>query len=174
VNVGVKASFERVAKVVETLRQSKRCDMSQSRQGYPLRRPSLKRGLGVLAFIAIVAGLFIVGISLNRYLDPFDDQPFAQSAWASADTRVRAPMARDAIRRLPTGMTADQVQALLGRPTPVPRYSGEVDAYGNHLKYPETWFYYLGSWSVYGLDDAFLYVHFDSDKKVALVEITGG
>jgi len=79
-----------------------------------------------------------------------------------------------ASRRLPVGMSADNVRGMLGQPTPVNRFAGAADAYGNHLSYPETWSYYLGSWSMYGLDDAFLYVHFDSGKRVTLVEITGG
>ena len=88
--------------------------------------------------------------------------------------RKLGPPWRDAIKRLPVGMSVDQVRDLLGEPAPVRRYAGAVDAYGNQLRYPETWKYYLGSWSGYGLDDAFLYVHFDSDEKVASVEITGG
>ena len=71
-------------------------------------------------------------------------------------------------------MSADEVQELLGKPKPVSRYSGDVDQFGNPLRHPKTWSYYLGGWGSYGLDAAFLYVHFDSDDKVASVEITGG
>ena len=127
-----------------------------------------------LAGIAVSALLLALGIALSSYLDPFDDQPFSQSGWAAADSETRATMARDSIRQLPLGMAADQVRDLLGQPTPVTRYWGAVDAYGNPMRYPETWSYYLGSWSGYGLDDALLYIHFDSDKKVASVEISGG
>jgi len=128
----------------------------------------------ILAAAVLGAGLLVAGIALVRYLDPFDDQPFSQSAWAAADSQTRAAMARDAIRQLPNGTRADRVKNLLGQPTPVTRSSGSMDAYGNPLKYPETWSYYLGSWSSHGLDDAFLYVHLDSQKRVASVEINGG
>lgn len=127
-----------------------------------------------VAGITAIAGLLIVGIVLKSYFDPFDDAPFTPAAWTAADPAVRATIAHDVVRRLGTGMTADQVKDTLGEATPVHRYSGGVDAYGHHLGYPETWSCYLGCWSTYGLDDAFVYVHFDLDRRVALVEITGG
>ena len=85
-------------------------------------------------------------------------------------------MARDAIRRIGSGMPQPDVRDMLGDPQPVSRFAGNVDAYGNRLNFPETWSYYLGSWSgnAWGYDSAFLYVHFDSNAKVAAVEITGG
>lgn len=87
-------------------------------------------------------------------------------------------MARDALRHLPVGMPAAEVRKLLGEFRPVDRDPrGAVDVYGNRLDHPETWKYYLGNWSgigPYSFDDAFLYVHFNSDGKVAAAEITGG
>jgi hypothetical protein len=88
-------------------------------------------------------------------------------------------MARDALRHLATGLLpAAGVRELLGEPQPVARDPrGPVDVYGNRLEHSETWSYYLGSWSgvgPYGFDDAFLYVHFGSDGRVAAAEITGG
>ena len=50
-----------------------------------------------LAAAAAVVGLILVGIALNSYFDPFDDQPFQQSNWATAVPKIRSPMARDAI-----------------------------------------------------------------------------
>jgi hypothetical protein len=127
-----------------------------------------------LAAIGVIAGMVFAGMAIKGYLDPFDDHTFVQSVWEAAEPHHRAPMARDVTQRLPIGMTADDVRNLLGPSTPVVRYAGAVDKFGNPMKYPETWSYYLGSWSGYGLDDAFLYVHFDAEKKVASVKITGG
>ncbi|MDB5387124.1 MAG: hypothetical protein JWM11_2770, partial [Planctomycetaceae bacterium] len=128
----------------------------------------------VLSTIVALAGLLFLCVAIGRYMDPFDNESFSQASWLTADPSTRAAMARDVIRRLPSGMGAQQVQNLLGQQTSM---SEEADVYGNRLRYRETWSYYLGSWSgvgPYGFDDAFLYVHFDSDKKVSLVEITGG
>ncbi|MDB5335074.1 MAG: hypothetical protein JWN70_693 [Planctomycetaceae bacterium] len=127
--------------------------------------------LGAIAAAIALAGGVVV---LRSYLDPFDDQPFLQSVWAAANAETRASMARDAIKQVSVGASADQVRDLLGKPEPVTRYSGAIDAFGNRLCYPETWSYYLGSWNWGGLDSAFVYVHFNSDRKVASVEITGG
>jgi hypothetical protein len=140
--------------------------------GFPVAYSRRTLVFGLAA--AVVAVLLGIGITLRSYFDPFDDQSFVQSTWAAATPEARASMARDVIRRLHARMTSGQVQDLLGQPTPVARLPGNVDAYGNRLKFPTTWSYYLGSWSGYGLDDAFLYVHFESDKKVASAEITGG
>jgi hypothetical protein len=49
--------------------------------------------------------------------------------------------------------------------------------FGNPLKHPATWVYYLGCWSGLGphnFDSAFLYVHFGPDGLVAEAEVTGG
>lgn len=136
--------------------------------------------LTILTIVAIiVAGGLIVGVgALDRYLDPFDDRPFNQAEWSSANERERGPMARDAVRHLLPGMSADQVRELLGPTQPVYRDPrGPVDGYGNRLEHPETWAYWLGCWSglgPYSFDDAFLYVHFGADGRVIAAEITGG
>jgi hypothetical protein len=107
-------------------------------------------------------------------LDRFDVRPFDPAAWAEASPQERGPMARDAIRHLPPGLPADRVRALLGEPQPVPGRHGSLDAFGNRLRHPETWWYWVGGWWWYGLDSAFLYIHFGPDGKVAAAEITGG
>jgi hypothetical protein len=130
-----------------------------------------------LAASGVVVGLVVAVVALDRYLDPFDDRLFDTRAWAAADSQGRGPMARDAIRHLPEGLPAARVRELLGNPDPFPGPGGTVDGFGNRLRYPETWAYYLGSWSSlswYGLDSAFLYVHFGQDGRVASAEITGG
>jgi len=126
--------------------------------------------------LAAVAVVVLTGVALARYLDPFDDRSFDRREWVAASPRDRAPMARDAIRRIGLGMPQAEVRDLLGDPQPVSSFTGNVDAYGNRLAFPETWSYHIGNWSAnpWGFDDTFLYVHFDSDAKVAAVEITGG
>jgi hypothetical protein len=131
-----------------------------------------------LAAVLGVGGCVAAFSALDRYLDPFDDQPFSPAAWAAADDQVRGPMARDAIRHLPAGTPKVRVRELLGEGRPPwrdPR--GPVDGYGVRLDHPETWVYWLGCWSglgPYGFDDAFLYVHFGPDGRVAAAEINGG
>jgi hypothetical protein len=128
----------------------------------------------VLPTIAVVALVYV----RTHQPDPFDTRPFDPAVWAVADANDRGPMARDAIRHLPPGIPAARVRELLGESQPVARDPrGPVDVYGNRLQYPETWAYYLGSWSElhpYSFDDAFLYVHFDSDGRVVAAEVTGG
>jgi len=139
-----------------------------------------KRVFVLLAVVAVVAAAGLVGgvVALNRYLDPFDDQPFSPAAWSAADSHERGPMARSAIRHVPPGTPASQVRELLGEPQPADRDPrGPVDVFGNELAHPKTWAYYLGCWSglgPYGFDSAFLYVHFGSDGRVVAAEITGG
>lgn len=123
-----------------------------------------------------LAVVILTGIALARYLDPFDDRPFDRREWAVASARDRAPMARDALRQIGMEMPQAEVRDLLGDPQPVLSFPGNVDAYGNRLNYPQTWSYHIGSWSAnpWGFDSTYLYVHFDSDAKVAAIEITGG
>ncbi len=124
------------------------------------------------------AGLTALSLAAIRSLDPFDDRPFHNEAWATADSQDRGPMARDACRHLPPGTLAADVRELLGEGTPVERDPrGAVDVYGSRLEHPDTWTYYLGGWSglgPYNFDSAFLYVHFDADGRVVATEITGG
>lgn len=134
-----------------------------------------------LVVVTILIGLVLAGIMaviLEVYRDPFDDRPFDPAAWTSADSKARGPMARDAIRHLRPGLPAARVRELLGSPDPFPGLPGEpVDGFGNPLRHPETWAYYLGCWSglgPYAFDAAFLYVHFGADGTVAAAEITGG
>jgi hypothetical protein len=126
----------------------------------------------LLAVAALLAagGLWAGMVALDRYLDPFDDRPFDPAVWAAADSHDRGPMARDAIRHLPFGTPAARVRELLRAPEPLPGVPGSpVDGFGHRLEHPEKWSYYLGSWSAlgpYGIDDAFLYVHFGTDGRV--------
>jgi hypothetical protein len=130
-----------------------------------------------LAALIVVVGPVAGVIALDRYLDPFDDQPFDPAAWAATGSQGRGRMARDAICHLPAGLPAARVRALLGEPEPVPGPGGPVDGFGNRLQHSETWSYYLGCWSRlswYAFDSAFLYVHFGPGGQVAAAEIAGG
>lgn len=129
-----------------------------------------------LAVTLVVVGVvFFVGLAVNSYLDPFDDRPFDQAAWAAAEIeRDRGPMARDAIRHIPSGTSRERVRELLGETGCIP-VGG--DRWGVKPRQSETWEYYIGSWSAigpYGLDSAFLHVHFDRDGRVVAAEINGG
>ncbi len=123
-------------------------------------------------------GLALGFVKLDNYLDPFDDEPFSPQAWANAESQARGPMARDAMRWIPIGMPADRVQELLGKKDKYfPGVGGDRDGFGNPLRGHTTWSYYLGCWSSisrYGIDSAFLYVHFGADGLVVAAEITGG
>jgi hypothetical protein len=138
-----------------------------------------KRPLVLLAVALATVGVFVAGVVvLDRCLDPFDDQQLDPAAWAAAKPEGRALMARDALRHLPTGTPAARLRELLGEGDLAPRDPrGPVDMFGNRLSHPETRAYYLGSHSglgPYALDSAFLYVHFDTEGRVILAEITGG
>jgi hypothetical protein len=60
-------------------------------------------------------------------------------------------------------MTQAAVTALLGTPDEIKHN----DSLG------EIFSYYIGSWSMYGFDDAFVYTHFDASQTVLKAEITG-
>ncbi len=122
------------------------------------------------------ASLVTFGVLLlwvfTRWFDPFDDKHFRPSDWNRSSNEVRAGMCDDLIsNRLQPGMTESEVVSLLGKPEE--SLTGETDGGGNRLIGDETYSYYIGSWSGYGLDDAFLYVHFDSSGKVLTAEVNG-
>src|SRR5262245_32563730 len=99
--------------------------------------------LVTLSVIAVV-GVGALSLSVNRALNPFDNEAFVKAAWAVADPPNRAPMAMDAMRHVPVGTSTDQVRELLGDSTPVWRDQRGIDPYGKQLEYPETWSYFLG------------------------------
>jgi len=121
---------------------------------------------GVLSLVAASAWLLI-----DR-LDPFNDAPFTAIDWMNCRTdEARASMARDLVRNhLPKGMSEAEVVALLGEPGVL---QGGTDTGGNRVLGTKTYFYYIGTWSLQGFDDAFVYVHLDSDSKVISAEVTG-
>ncbi|QEG24815.1 hypothetical protein MFFC18_47400 [Mariniblastus fucicola] len=79
-------------------------------------------------------------------------------------------MARDVVSRV-HGMDRDAVVELLGQPSD--RLDAATDAGGHRLRGAEVFSYYIGSWSGYGFDDAFVYVHLDADGHVIYSEVTG-
>jgi hypothetical protein len=109
--------------------------------------------------------------SLCHVIDPFSELTFSPAKWAQAGFDERAGMARDLIRHhLPIGTSRAKVEELLGPPAHVLAANGPR---GKSVLGAETYSYYLGSWSMYGMDDAFVYVHFDAAGKVLGAEITG-
>lgn len=123
-----------------------------------------------LAFIAIYSAL-----TLRSYLDPFDDHPFDSVTWKSNTGRTE--QARAALAQIRSGLSKTEVRNLLGEGNPVTRHPGNVDQYGNRLRHPETWSYFLSGYRgdlLNSFDDAFLYVHFDQDEKVVAAQIAGG
>ncbi|WP_148618760.1 hypothetical protein [Mariniblastus fucicola] len=130
-------------------------------------RFSTRTLLIVVAFVAFaLASVFAV----SRWVDPFDDRNFDSQQWATASSDNRAPMARDVVSRV-RGMDRDGVIELLGQPGD--RLDSATDAGGHPLRGAEVFSYYIGSWSMHGMDDAFVYVHFDTDGAVIHSEITG-
>ncbi|MDB5343332.1 MAG: hypothetical protein JWP89_1709 [Schlesneria sp.] len=133
-----------------------------------------RRKAGVVTFVMVCVGVAL----LPRFLDPFDDASFNRSDWMSSTPEQRAKMARDVItKHIRRGATLEEIVALLGEPEEthnVRARGSRVDQYGNRLHGAKTYAYYLGSWSSYGLDDAHLYVHFDTDDRVLSAEVAGG
>jgi hypothetical protein len=116
-------------------------------------------------WIAVLA-FFVAAVAISwfrSWRDPFDDRPFQSTVWKEADSDSRAAMARDLVsNRLTPGMTQVAVTELLGTPDQVK--SGPQD---------KIFSYHIGSWSMYGFDDAFVYVYFDASQKVLKAEIGG-
>ena len=79
-------------------------------------------------------------------------------------------MARSVLSQV-RGLNQQQVLELLGEPGD--RLTSTIDAGGHRLRGAEVFSYYIGCWSMHGMDDAFVYVHFDADGAVIHSEITG-
>jgi hypothetical protein len=126
-------------------------------------------------FIAITVCAFVLGalFSVWHYLDsidPFNQRSFVAADWAKGHPEERAAMARDLIRNhLPTGLSRQQLKALLGAP------DGDFspDALKGWPRGTQISPYYLGSWSGEGLDDAFVYVYLDKNGSVIRATIDG-
>jgi hypothetical protein len=134
----------------------------------PRKRVVLIVGIILTAGIAAVVVVYCL---MGNPFDPFDDSRFSVEAWRSADPKSRARMARDVIRHyLTPGTTEERVTSLVGKPDEV--IEG-ADAGGHWLPGARSYSYRLGSWSLYGFDDAFLYIHIDRAGKVIVAEVTG-
>ena len=120
--------------------------------------------------VAVVVAFLASLVAFSRWIDPFDDRPFDSNRWAAASVDDRAAMAGDVLFRV-RGLTQQQVLDLLGEPGR--RLTSATDAGGHRLRGVEVFSYYIGSWSLHGMDDAFVYVHFDADGSVMHSEITG-
>jgi len=130
-----------------------------------MARYSLRQLLLGTTLIAI--GLTVL-IALKQ-ANPFDNVAFTPAAWAIAGATERARMSADLIRHhLPKGLSRLQVEALIGRPSWTMGPNG-----GHRVHGAETHVYPIGSWSMHGMDDAFVYVHFDVNSNVIDAEIYG-
>ena len=114
--------------------------------------------------LIICGALFVTGCC-----NPFNDEPFSKEAWAAASVEQRAAMAEDLVaNHVSPGMSVKQVVALLGDPDDtwakqsVHRVLGEM-----------TFTYYIGSWSLQDMDDAYVCIHFDESGRVIVAEIHG-
>lgn len=116
----------------------------------------------LLAMVAIFALSILMMGAMNALIDPFDDFEFDTAGWKQPKNReTAARMCRDLItNHLHSGMSRSKVQRLLSKPDEI-IYSKQ-DRGGNSLPGIETHAYYGGSWSMYGFDDAHLYVHLRS------------
>jgi hypothetical protein len=129
-------------------------------------RFSLKQLL--LGTVVIALGLTTL-IALKRIARPFDNAAFTPAAWAKADPTGRALMSGDLVRNhLRKGLSRSQVEALIGRTDSKMGPNG-----GDGARGAETHKYYIGSWSMHGMDDAFVYVHYDVSGNLIDAEING-
>jgi hypothetical protein len=121
--------------------------------------------------LAIVAA--VVAAAINYFFgnpfDPFDNKRFSPELWRAADEDSRARMCRDVMRRfIRPGMTEEEIIALLGPPNDVQEGEKRDRFIGDY-----SFRYWIGSWSFQRMDDAFLYVHFGSGRRVVAREIYG-
>jgi hypothetical protein len=118
----------------------------------------------MMTMLANMTGMFHV-------FDPFDKRPFSSETWLATTREDRAPMARDLVKNhLPAGLSVSDVVAFLGPPDRI--ITGSSASIRPGCSKALT--YYLGCWSEYGMDAAFVYVHIDNNDKVVLSEIIGG
>ena len=130
-----------------------------------------RRRLGIIVVLCVLALPAAIYAVIGNPLDPFDNRTFSAAAWRNGDREARARMARSAVRRhVVAGLSEQQLVALLGAPDDV---LTTADPAGNSLPGTRRYEYYLGSWSTYGFDDAFLYVHLDAANRVMSAEIDG-
>jgi hypothetical protein len=133
------------------------------------RRTAATVVLAIAAAVALVIGAYA---RWGDPVDPFDNRRFSATEWHAAEAEGRAKMCRDLIRNhLRSGMAEQQVFALLGE-------TGEVHDDGPDLvRWPgakRLARYYLGGFSQYrGMDDAWLYVYFDGDRRLLGAEVYG-
>lgn len=126
---------------------------------------------GPVVIVLSIAVIALCAWAARDWLDPFNDRPFTAAEWARLDAQDRAAMSRDLIKNhLPPGTERGTVEHLLGRPADVLH---TTDPGGHSLPGVETYVYYIGTWSIRGFDDTFVYVHFDQGGRVVAAQITG-
>lgn len=123
-----------------------------------------KRGAQAVVHLIMFSAFFVAGCG-----SPFNDEPFSREGWAAATAVQRAAMAEDLVTNyVSPGMSVEQIVSLIGEPEDT-----WVKGTGLRVKGEKTFVYYIGSWSLQGMDDAFVCVHFDGSGKVIEAEIYG-
>ena len=132
-----------------------------------------RRQITVLAAAVLAALAVATYCFFGNPLDPFDNKRFSKESWqrasAAYDLDSLARMSRDLINKhLQAGMSEAQIIELLGQPNDIQR-GNKRDRSKGVFSYR----YYIGSWSLQRMDDAFVYIHFDSNGRVVDREIYG-
>lgn len=133
----------------------------------------MRRHRALFASVAVVLaaiGALTYAVVRNPF-DPFDDRPFSPERWRNSDAESRAHMGRSAVEYAKPGMSESEIEAAFGKPDEIDL--DKEDAGGHKLTGVKTWEWGLGNWSVYGYDDAFLYISFDSSGKVVSAQVNG-
>jgi hypothetical protein len=123
----------------------------------------------ILAPLLVLAA--VVYAWVGNPLDPFDDRRFSPGAWQKASADSRARMSRNVIRRvIKPGVVESEVVTLLGKPDSVSDRRGPG---GKVLTGIRIYEYRIGNWPLWRMDDAFVYVHLDTNDRVVKSEIYG-
>lgn len=124
------------------------------------------------SFVITLIGFGVLYWCFIDWMNPFNDAQFTIEKWANVRNDDRAPMALDLVtEHLTPGLSQSDVKALLGLPDNI--ITGE-DPGGKVPLGDKTYKYKLGSWTYYkGFDDAFVYVHFDTNGFLIRSEING-
>lgn len=121
-------------------------------------------GFVVFCVLALVTFLY------STY--PFDDRAFTPEDWAAGNSQERGRMVSSLLDdHLPKGMTEEQVTTLLGEDFTLVE-QGTAD-WPNPFREPKCHLYYVGFWSDWGMDDAFVVIFFDDNGRLTSRRLDG-
>ena len=123
----------------------------------------------VTVLITLAGGTYAL---IGNPIDSFDNRHFSPEAWRKAtdayDLDARARMCGDLMRHvIRVGDSEQRVMGLLGAPNRITDGEGSIDHLATGTHFDE---YSIGNWTFLGMDDAFLYVHFDHEGHVVKTE----